>query len=145
MMSSVFKKIWERDKMNDFNQNQQEELMYLEKTLTVTQKELKKEEEVLKNKFSNVVASRREMWQESAHFSDDFDRIPEMNQYLSEVNRETSDYTSIQKRIDRYSKMLKSPYFGRFDFVEEGFNDVEKIYIGLYNLMDSKTDEIFSI
>lgn len=129
--------------MSDFKQNQEEETLYLERTVKVIEKELKKEEEVLKSKLSDVIASRREMWQESVHFSDDFDRIPEMNHFLSEVNRETRDYTSTEKRIQRYNKMMKSPYFGRFDFVEEGFDEVEKIYIGLYNLMDSESDDIF--
>lgn len=129
--------------MNDFNQNHQDELMYLEKTLNVIKNELQKEKSELNNKLGSVIASRKEMWEESVHFSEDFDRIPEMNHYLSEVNRETRDYTSIQKRIEKLNKMLKSPYFGRFDFIEEGYDDLEKIYIGLYNLMESDTNEIY--
>lgn len=128
--------------MNNFIQNQQEEEVHLDKTLAVIEKEIRKEKEALNRKSSNVIASRKEMWEESVHFSEDFDRIPEMNQYLSEVDRETRDYTSTHKRIQRYSKMLRSPYFGRFDFIEKGYDDLEKVYIGPYNLLDSKTDEI---
>ncbi|MCY6483840.1 AAA family ATPase [Clostridium aestuarii] len=83
------------------------------------------------------------MWEESAHASEEFARISEMNQYLSEVNTKTRDYISTEKRIDRYNKMIKSPYFGRVDFGENGFNIVDKIYIGVYNLMDTRTDDIF--
>ncbi|MBV7272517.1 AAA family ATPase [Clostridiaceae bacterium UIB06] len=128
--------------MSDFKQNQEEETLYLKKTLNVIKKELQREEDALKNKFSDVVASRKEMWEESVHFSEDFDRIPEMNHFLSEVNMGTKDYISTERRIQRYNKMMKSPYFGRFDFIEESFDDVEKIYIGLYNLMDSDNDDI---
>jgi len=39
--------------------------------------------------------------------------------------------------------MISSPYFGRFDFVEEGLHENEKIYIGLYNLMDQNTGEVY--
>lgn len=129
--------------MSNFKQSQEEETLYLQKTLKVIEKELEKEDEALEGKFSNVIASRKEMWQESVHFSEDFDRIPEMNHFLSEVNKETRDYTSSEKRIERYNRMLKSPYFGRFDFLEEGFDEIEKVYIGLYNLMDSENDDIF--
>jgi DNA helicase II / ATP-dependent DNA helicase PcrA len=129
--------------MSNFNESHKEELMYLEKTLSIIKTELEKEKGTLNSKLGKVLASRREMWEESAHSSEDFDGIPEMNQYLNEVNTETRDYTSTEKRIDRNKKMLKSPYFGRFNFIEESFEDVEKIYIGLYNLMDSRTDDIY--
>lgn len=129
--------------MKDFNENQQEEIMYLEKTLTVIKKALQKGMSSLNGKLTSVISSRKEMWEGSVHFSEDFDRIPEMNHFLSEVTRETRDYTSVEKKIQRYSKMLKSPYFGRFDFIEAGYEDVEKIYIGIGNLMDEATDEIF--
>ena len=38
--------------------------------------------------------------------------------------------------------MLKTPYFGRFDFVEEGFDDKEKIYIGIHNLIDNEKNSV---
>lgn len=126
-----------------FNENQKEESMYLEKTLSVIKSELDKEKQSLDLKLNKVVASRREMWEESAHSAEDLDAIPEMVQYLNEANTETRIYTSAEKRIDRYERMLKSPYFGRFDFAEEGFEEVEKIYIGLYNLMDKRTEDIY--
>ncbi|MCY6959936.1 HelD family protein [Clostridium brassicae] len=129
--------------MSNFKENQKEELMYLEKTLSIIESELEKEKEVLNKRLSKVIASRKEMWEESAHSSEDFDGIPEMNQYLNEVNMETRDYISTEKRVHRYNKLLKSPYFGRFDFIEDGFNKTEKIYVGLYNLMDIKTDDIY--
>lgn len=128
--------------MSDFKQSQKEENLYLEKTLNIIKKELHKEEESLKERFSDVIASRKEMWEESVHFSEDFDRIPEMNHFLSEVNRGNRDYASVERSIQRYNKMMKYPYFGRFDFIEEGFDEMEKIYIGLYSLMDSENEDI---
>lgn len=129
--------------MSNFDENQKEELMYLEKTLSIVENEIKKEKESLNLKLDKVIASGREMWEESAHSSEDFDGIPEMNQYLNEVDTETRDYTSTERRIDRYNRLLKSPYFGRFDFAEKGFDDVDRIYVGMYNLMDERTDDIY--
>ncbi|MBL4936566.1 AAA family ATPase [Clostridium sp. YIM B02515] len=129
--------------MENFNDIQREENRYLEKTLDVIKTELQKEKEALNSRLTKVMASRREMWEKSSHSSEDFDGVPEMNQYLNEVNTETIGYTSVQKRIDKYEKMLKSPYFGRFDFSEEGFDEIEKIYVGLSNLMDKRTEDIY--
>ena len=39
--------------------------------------------------------------------------------------------------------MISSPYFGRFEFIEKGFSEKEQIYIGLYNLMDRNTGEVY--
>jgi len=129
--------------MSNFNEEKGAELIYLEKTLEVIKRQLKKEEENLNENISKVIASRREMWQDSVHFSEDFDRIPEMNHYLSEVNKETRSYESSVIRVKRYKKMLNSPYFGRFDFAEEDYDEREKIYIGLHNLMNEEDDTIY--
>ena len=128
--------------MSNFEQNQKEESLYLQRTLEVIKRELEKEKDNLENKTKDLIASRREMWEEGVHFSDDVDRIPEIIHYLSEVNRETRDYSSVIKSLDKYNKMLNTPYFGRFDFAEEGY-DTEKIYVGTYNLIDQNTDEIY--
>jgi DNA helicase-2/ATP-dependent DNA helicase PcrA len=129
--------------MSNFNEEKGAELIYIEKTLEVIKRQLTKEEENLNENISKVIASRREMWQDSVHFSEDFDRIPEMNHYLSEVNRETRSYESSVIRVKRYKKMLNSPYFGRFDFTEEDYDEREKIYIGLHNLMNEEDDTIY--
>lgn len=129
--------------MNNYEQNKQEEETYLKKTVNVIKKELGKEEEHLSGRVSNLIASRKEMWEQSVHFSNDYDRIPEMVQHLSEVNSKTKNYESALKRIEKYKRMVRSPYFGRVDFKEDRFDEIEKIYIGLYNLMDAETDTIF--
>jgi len=122
---------------------QKEESVYLEEVITTIESELKKENEILQVKRGKVIDSRREMWQESSHASREFAKISEMNQYLNEVNTQTRDYVSTEKRIYRYNKMITSPYFGRIDFAENGYDSPDKIYIGLYNLMNTKTDDIF--
>ncbi|GAA0180290.1 AAA family ATPase [Clostridium sediminicola] len=129
--------------MDNYNKIHKEELSYFKKILFVIESQLKEEKEAINGKIGKVLKSRREMWQESSHSSEDFAATSEMNQFLEEVNTKTRDYISTEKRIDRYNKLLNSPYFGRVDFKENGFEDTEKIYIGLYNLMDSKTNDIY--
>lgn len=128
--------------MSEFEKVNQEEIQYLESALDFIKRELSKEELLLDTNRKNLIDSRKEMWQESVHFSNDVDRIPEMNAYLSEVTNKTSSYENTLKYIEKCKRLLKSPYFGRFDFKEHGELNPEKIYIGMYNLIDNDTDTI---
>ncbi|MHC6180202.1 HelD family protein [Clostridium sp. JNZ X4-2] len=128
--------------MSTYVQDRDEECKYLEGTLSFIKKELDSENYSLNNRQKELIDSRREMWKNSVHFSDDFDRIPEMNQYLFEVNNQARSYEDTLKKIKKYEQMLDSPYLGRFDFKEDDFDEVEKIYIGLYNLIDDSTNSI---
>jgi DNA helicase II / ATP-dependent DNA helicase PcrA len=126
----------------EINSNLEEELNYLDETLNLIQRQMESELEDASLRKEEMIAFRREMYEETTHFSRDFTRLTEMNQYLSEVKNQTESYTSTAKRIERYKRMLDSPYFGRFDFQEEGF-DREKIYIGLHTVMDKKTQDVW--
>jgi DNA helicase II / ATP-dependent DNA helicase PcrA len=123
--------------MNNFKEED-----YLNNALNLIKKELHKEESIITEKRDGLVASRRYMWEESAHSSYDFDKIPEMNHYLSEVDRNNKSYENTIRQIQIYIRMMDAPYFGRFDFAEDGFETWEKIYIGLHNLIDPETDDI---
>jgi len=129
--------------MNDYQQHLQEELRYLENTVNFLKSELARETQLLSDRKSKLRASRKDMWEDTAHFSGDFSRLTEINQYLVEVNSQTASYNNTLKVIDKYRSMIKSPYFGRFDFAEEDSEGGEKIYIGLHNVMDQNTHDIF--
>lgn len=128
--------------MNDYEINKQEELLYLENTLNFLKKELKKDKYDINFRKRDLISSRREMWQESVHSSNDFDRVPEMLQQLSEVDSQNYNYEKALKRIEKYTRILNSPYFGRFDFKEDTYDDTDQLYIGLYNLIDDDTSSI---
>ncbi|MDT8719265.1 AAA family ATPase [Clostridium sp. 19966] len=129
--------------MDDFKSNYEEEDIYLGKTLNIIKNNVNKEEDAINPKLSKLLKSARDMWEEGAHSSYEFEKIPEMNQYLQELKSHERDYGSTIKKIDRYNRMLKSPYFGRFDFIERGELEAEKIYVGLYNLMDDTENDIY--
>ncbi|MBZ9621910.1 AAA family ATPase [Clostridium sp. FP2] len=128
--------------MNDYELNHQEELLYLDDTINFLKKELEKDEYDITFRKRNLISSRKEMWQESVHSSNDFDRIPEMLQHLSEVDSQNFNYEKTLDRIKKYTRILNSPYFGRFDFKEDTYDDTDQIYIGLYNLIDNDTSSI---
>ena len=119
-----------------------EEIKYLDEIINLLKNKLEYETNQLENQKSDLIESRREMWENTTHSSADFDKLTDFNQYLSALQAQTFTYTELAKRILRYEKMLESPYFARIDFTEEGYDDTEKIYIGLFNLMDDETHEI---
>lgn len=119
-----------------------EESNYLDNTVNLIQNKLNYESTRLTNKKSELIQSRRDMWENTTHSSNDFDKLTEANQYLSALQNQTLSYSDSAKLVARYEKMIDSPYFARIDFIEDGYDDTEKIYIGLFNLMDDESHEI---
>lgn len=128
--------------MAEYNDKYVEEINYLEEIIDLLKYKLDLETERLAEQKSDLIASRKEMWENTTHSSSDFDKLSDLNQYLSALNSQTFSYTELEKRIAKYEKMIDSPYFSRIDFTEDGYDDTEKIYIGLFNLMDENTHEI---
>lgn len=126
----------------DYQKEYIKELEYLKHTKKVLETEIEEEIQLIAERRKKVISSRRQMWQETVHFSTDFTKMTEVNQYLMEVNAQTSSYTHPLKRVEKYRKALDTPYFGRIDFLESGNDIREKIYIGLCNIIDSQTRDI---
>lgn len=120
----------------------QEEKKYLKNTLAVIGEEIEKEAALLASRRKELVSTGRDMWENTVHFSTDFEKLTEVVQYLTTLNTQTVSYDMVKRQLERLKKMLDAPYFGRFDFEEEGFGGTEKIYIGLSSLIDSKTKDI---
>ncbi len=127
----------------DYNHKLREETEYLEKTLAYIRKQLEKEIGSLPDMKKKLIDLRKDMWENTVHFTNDFTRLTEINQYLAEVNIQTANYEYLHKKIEKYTKVMNSPYFGRFDFIYEDSIDQEKIYVGLSNVADAKTSRIF--
>ncbi len=128
--------------MAEYNDKYIEEVNYLEEIIDLLKYKLDIETEKLAEQKMDLIAARKEMWENTTHSSSDFDKLSDLNQYLSALNSQTFSYTELEKRIAKYEKMIDSPYFSRIDFTEAGYDDTEKIYIGLFNLMDENTHEI---
>lgn len=128
--------------MVEYSDKYIEEVNYLEEIIHLLKYKLYMDTEKLVEQKSDLIAARKEMWENTTHSSADFDKLSDLNQYLSALNAQTFSYTELEKRIAKYEKMVDSPYFSRIDFTEDGYDDTEEIYIGLFNLMDDDTHEI---
>lgn len=129
--------------VGSYQRQLQEERDYLEKTLTFLKNEIDIKIKALSEQKSDLKALRKDMWENTVHFSNDFARLTEITQYLTELDSQSANYGNIFRRLGKYRKMLASPYFGRFDFLEDGLPDNEKIYIGLHNVVDSRMGSIY--
>ncbi|MDR3540284.1 MAG: AAA family ATPase [Desulfosporosinus sp.] len=129
--------------MDIYHENLQKEIEYLSETIAFINEEMEKEEEDLAEKKSDLIAARKDRYENTVHISSDFESLVDMNLYHSQINNQISNYNTNSQRIKKLKKMISSPYFGRFDFIEKGFSEKEKIYIGLYNLMDRNTGQVY--
>jgi DNA helicase-2/ATP-dependent DNA helicase PcrA len=128
--------------MTEYKDRYIEESNYLNEVLDLLKYKYDMETEKLEEQRTDLISARKEMWENTTHSSTDFDKLSDLNQYLTALNSQTFTYTELEKRVARYEKMIENPYFSRIDFTEEGYDDTEKIYIGLFNLMDEDTHEI---
>lgn len=66
----------------------------------------------------------------------------DLTQHLLEDQRQLSSIEALNKRLIQYERLFSSPYFGRFDFLEDGERTPDKIYIGLNNVYDASSGDI---
>ncbi len=128
--------------MNEYKKKYIEETNYLKEIINLISYKLEIETSSLENKKKDLIEARKEMWENATHSSTDFDKVSDANQYLSALQNQTLSYSDSAKLVSKFEKMLDSPYFARIDFTENGYDDTEKIYIGLSNLMDEETHQI---
>jgi len=120
----------------------QAELRYLNKTIDFIKNELYRLRQLLMIEESNLLELRNAVMENAPKVPSNFDNLVEVNPYLMEIKRQTMYYNNTLKELNIFNKMLDSPYFGRFDFVEDGSDEREKIYIGLHTLRDPNTFDI---
>lgn len=88
-----------------------------------------------------AVDIRKRFWEEvtvntsnNEDFEETFYSIKQQEALLSERERSHRLRTQQWKNMKR---LLPSPYFGRFDFIEDGFGFSEQIYIGVASFVDA--------
>jgi len=102
-------------------------------TMEIEHKSITLEEEKIK-----VLEARKEMWDNGVHFTQDFDKLSDLNQSLMAMGACEMQYQSNQKQIEQYKRMLGTPYFGRFDFIQGG-EDKDQIHVGIKNIIDDQS------
>ena len=121
----------------------QEETAYLNGTVKFIKSELDSKEEALSDKRNDLIASRKDMWDDTAHMPQAVEDLYEIYKYITELNSITADYSNVRKSLIKYKKAVESPYFARIDILEEGFPTVDKVYIGLTNIMDKENHKVY--
>ncbi|MDD3395363.1 MAG: AAA family ATPase [Anaerotignum sp.] len=129
--------------MQNYEQEFEEELGYFEKTIAQVKAQLEKKRDNSERNRGNLVSTRKEMWNETAHSPEDFDSVVEMSLYLEELNIKTASYLVGADEIQKLEGIQSCPYFARVDFCEFEEEEKEKIYIGRYSFMDDETDNIY--
>ncbi len=92
-----------------------------------------------------VLRERKDMWNENRHLICDLDDIILLSSQDADVQFLENQYEWNEMELQRLTKMEKSPYFGRLDFVESGTGDESTIYIGIYSLMKDESQEIYVV
>jgi DNA helicase II / ATP-dependent DNA helicase PcrA len=129
--------------MYEYQENLQEEISYLAKTVDFIHREIDSEAEVLADKKRELIALRKDMSDNTVSFLNDAERRSEIYQYVTELNNKTVGYGNKRNHLVKYQRMLGAPYFARIDILEQGAPDQENIYIGLSNVMDRQTHQVY--
>lgn len=129
--------------MEDYKQTFKEERAYLDNTLKFIHSELERAALDLADQKLSLIAARKDMWENTAHSARDFTKVTELIQYQTEINNQALSYITIAKELDKYRRIEGTPYFGRFDLIEENSGIREKIYIGLANVMDKRNHNVY--
>jgi hypothetical protein len=80
---------------------------------------------------SDLIRSRREMYDEGRHLVLTFEDAVELSGLNEAVDRESKMYLDCKAEYERLVLLHRSAYFGRFDFRESGAEGgFEKFYIG---------------
>ncbi|MEG6567803.1 UvrD-helicase domain-containing protein [Thermoanaerobacterium saccharolyticum] len=126
------------ERTNDY----QLELKYLNRTIDFIEDEIYRLKQMIMVEKSDIRKLKEEVLNYAPTTPNNFDRLVEVNPYINELKKHIVYYNEILKNLKSLNKMVSSPYFGRFDFVESGSDLLEKIYIGLRTLRDPDTFDI---
>ncbi|MCL2707745.1 MAG: AAA family ATPase [Defluviitaleaceae bacterium] len=125
----------------DATEFESDELNRLGETLGLVSSYIARLEAEVAKKRGGLVEARREMWSNASRIVRDFDDAAEMSGYQAEVTARESAYAGQSQSLNNLRRMLDSPYFGRIDFVEDGGELTERIYIGGNSLYDEDSNQ----
>jgi DNA helicase-2/ATP-dependent DNA helicase PcrA len=123
------------------NQKQWElEQEHLQKVYDKICRELARRSKEVRDFRKTVAKTGRTVWEEADHVWErgDMDAAVEIKQYMDVLRQESRSYDIARRQLSKLERLENSPYFGRIDFTEDGFDDTEKIYIGITSFFDEK-------
>lgn len=114
----------------------------LERVLAYLEKQLETGRDSVDRRKREAISIQKSMWDNvNPTPGGDLDDIANIWQYQMDIEREGRKAIQAANQVGRLERMLRTPYFGRIDFREDGEVFDERIYIGISNLLDMKTHE----
>ncbi len=127
------KEIWDYEKTN------------LERVVNEIKIQLNEGLNAVSNYKKEAIDMQKKMWEDVRCAPTDLSDLEAPTtiwQYQVSISNQARKYKFSYDKVSRLERMQQSPYFGRIDFVEDGEENAEQIYIGIHNLSRSNTMEI---
>ena len=138
-------KVFRRNVMSANNETLDYEKTNLERVVNEIKIQLNNGANAVINYKKEAIDLQKDMWEDAKCMpSDLFDLEAATTawQYQTSLSNQARKYKFAFDKVGRLERMYQSPYFGRIDFIEDGEENAEQIYIGIYNLSTSNTREI---
>lgn len=122
---------------------------YLKKTLEQANQQLVQTKEALGKTQAEILKEKKEVFENTEHqitnlwSSEGFEALAELSQSIAPITDLTADCSEMSREITRLEHFLKHPYFARIDFLFEGDESPEQIYIGRTALTAKNSAKIF--
>ncbi|MEA4891744.1 MAG: AAA family ATPase [Peptococcaceae bacterium] len=117
------------------------EKAYLEQTKSLLHRTMLELFDLRDAEKQKLAEARESLAENQPASAGDPDNQNDTGQYLTELENRMAVFQLYNERLEKYSRLQDSPYFGRIDFAEEGFG-AESFYIGRQSLRDPKTYQI---
>ncbi|MCU9615094.1 UvrD-helicase domain-containing protein [Caldibacillus lycopersici] len=121
------------------------EQSHVDNVIHVIEKKLTRMEEKTGTLKQDIVSLRKTFWEDVTVNLDEPDDVIETHTSIRQQSELLSErersHRQLYKQWNNLTRLKSSPFFGRIDFKEDGEERTEKIYIGLFSLMDEQDEE----
>jgi len=123
-------------------QEEQERVDAVEKVIAQKQAALSEKVSELKD---SVVRLRKTFWEDVTVNLEELDDVIETEASIAQraavLSERERSHGHLSQQLKTLARLKDSPYFGRIDFIEEGSEETEPIYIGIASLMDEAEED----
>ncbi len=122
-----------------------QENIYLSKVIKEIEVQVESGINAAGNYKKEAVELQKQMWEEvrcAPTGLSDLEDAAQLWQYQVNISNQARKFKFSSDKVSRLERMRQSPYFARIDFIEEGEEKEEHIYIGIFNLGTKNNREI---
>lgn len=121
------------------------EKTHLEKVVNEIKIQLNQGINAVSNYKKEAIDLQKKMWEDVRCTPTDLCDLEDATQiwqYQTAISNQARKYKFSYGKVSRLERMYQSPYFGRIDFIEDGEENAEQIYIGIHSLNANNTTDI---